>query len=58
MLFSNTKIDFSEPNYVTVHTIMNIVTATMPKWRGKYRNNILKVLLLGTFSRRDITSTQ
>ena len=50
---------FNEPDYVKVHSLINIMTGNGAKIaKKKCNNNNFKLLLCGTCSKRVITSTQ
>ena len=49
---------FSEPDYITVRSVMNIMTANGAKIAQKCHNNVLKLLLFGTCLKRVVISTQ
>ena len=58
MLSQITQICFNEPDYVTLHSIMNIMTENSAKNEAKHAAiNGLKLLLSGTCQKRVITST-
>ena len=49
---------FNEPDYVTVHSVMNIMIANGAKMAQKNHSNGFKVLLSANYWKRVITSTQ
>ena len=58
MLFQKTQMCFNEPDHVTVHTVMNKVTANGAKIATKCCNNVFKQLSSRTCWKSVITSTQ
>ena len=58
MLFQKTQMCFNEPDYVTVHSVMNIMIANGAKMAQKNHSNVFKLLLSANYWKRVITSTQ
>ena len=58
MLFQKSQMCFNEPDYVMVHSVVNIMTTNSAKMAQKCHSNVFKLLLSGTCWKRVITSTQ
>ena len=59
MLFQKTRMCFNEPDYVTVHSVMNIMTTNGAKMaQKKCHITVFKLLLSATCCKRVITSTK
>ena len=58
MLFQNNQMCFNEPNYVTVHSVMNIMTTNAARMHKKCHNNVYKLVLYGSCWKTTITSSQ
>ena len=57
MLFLITHICFSEPDYVKLHSAMNIMAETGARMIKKWRNKGFPLLISGTCQKMGITNT-
>ena len=57
LLFRKSPICFNDPNYVTVNSVMSIMTANGAKMVQKCHNNVFKLLLSVTCWKKVIAST-
>ena len=55
--FRSAQICFNESDYVTLHSIMNIMTESGTKMTHKCHNNGFKLLLSGNCQKGVVTST-
>ena len=57
MLFQITHIRFHEPDYVTLHSVMNIMAETGARMTKTWRNNGFSLLKSGACQKMGITNT-
>ena len=58
MFFKKAQMCLNEPDYITVHSVINIMAANRAKGCTKCHNNIFQLFLCLICSKRVITSTQ